>query len=193
VDITSITPPPSALKALAHPVRLRMLGLLRLEGPATATHLATRLGLNTGATSYHLRQLEQHGFVVEDTERGNARDRWWAAAHQSTNTGREEPPDDAGREILDAYLQSVAVMLTENLQRAVEERPLLPDDWRKASEFSDWVFRLTPKRALAMVEAVNKVIHDTEEDDEDAQDSALFMVQLQAFPFPGKVFGEEIL
>ena len=66
VDLTSITPSPAALKALAHPVRLRMLGLLRIEGPATATTLATRLGLNTGATSYHLRQLAQHGFVVED-------------------------------------------------------------------------------------------------------------------------------
>jgi predicted ArsR family transcriptional regulator len=192
VDLPSITPSPAALKALAHPVRLRMLGILRIEGPATATTLATRLGLNTGATSYHLRQLEHHGFVVEDTERGNARDRWWAAAHQSTNTGREDLPDDAGREILDAYLQSVAVMLTENLQRAVEERSLLPDEWRRASEFSDWVIQLTPKRALALVEAVNGVIGDVEEDDEDDPDAAQFMLQFQAFPLPGKVFGEGI-
>ena len=192
MDLPSITPSPAALKALAHPVRLRMLSLLRLEGPATATTLATRLGLNTGATSYHLRQLEQHGFVVEDTGRGNARDRWWAAAHQSTDTGREEPPDDAGREILDAYLQSVAVMLTENLQRAVEERSLLPDEWRKASKFSDWVVRLTPKRALALVEAVDQVIHEVEEDEDDDEGAVQFMVQFQAFPLPGKVFGEGI-
>jgi len=191
VDVTSITPSPSALKALAHPVRLRMLGLLRIEGPATATTLATRLGLNTGATSYHLRQLAQHGFVVEDAERGNGRDRWWAAAHQATTTGREQPPDESAREALDAYLQSVAVMLTENLQRGVEERSLLPAEWRKASEFSDWVIRLTPKRALALVEAVAQVIHDVEEDDEDEQEAAEFLVQFQAFPFPGKVFGGE--
>ena len=63
MDLTSITPSPSGLQALSHPVRLRMLGLLRTEGPATATTLAPQLGLNTGATSYHLRQLAQHGFV----------------------------------------------------------------------------------------------------------------------------------
>ena len=68
-----------------------MLGLLRSEGPATATTLATRLGLNSGATSYHLRQLEKHGFIVEDTSRGNARDRWWRAAHQSTQTESRTP------------------------------------------------------------------------------------------------------
>ena len=62
-----------------------MLMLLRLEGPATATQLAQKLKLNTGATSYHLRQLAEHGFIEDDTERGDARDRWWKAAHQSTH------------------------------------------------------------------------------------------------------------
>ena len=96
MDLTSITPSPQQMKALTHPVRVRMLGMLRIDGPATATTLAARLGLNTGATSYHLRQLAQHGFVVEDAERGNARDRWWKAAHRMTSTdvaagGRRRP------------------------------------------------------------------------------------------------------
>ena len=90
-----------------------MLGLLRSEGPATATSLARRLDLNSGATSYHLRQLAQHGFVVEDTERGNARDRWWKAAHQATMTERVRPDDLEARETMDAYLQSVVTVLTE--------------------------------------------------------------------------------
>ena len=89
MELTSITPTTAALRALAHPTRLRMLGLLRVDGPATATTLATRLGLNTGQTSYHLRQLAQHGLVVDDAERGNGRDRWWRAAHQSTMTDAE--------------------------------------------------------------------------------------------------------
>src|SRR5215218_1657224 len=38
------------LRALAHPMRNRMLGILRAYGPATATTLAARLGVNTGAT-----------------------------------------------------------------------------------------------------------------------------------------------
>jgi DNA-binding transcriptional ArsR family regulator len=184
MDLTSITPTPQALKALTHPVRLRMLGLLRLEGPATATQLASRLGLNSGATSYHLRQLAQHGFVVDDDERGNARDRWWKAAHRSTQTAKTTD-DPAARETLEAYLQSVAVVMTEQLQRAIEELPLVPEPWARASTFSDWVIRLTPARAQALVEALAGVLRDAEGDTEDEGEQ--FVVQLSAFPLPGHV------
>src|SRR4051812_34030637 len=78
------------LRALAHPMRNRMLGLLRFYGPATATMLAGRLGVNTGATSYHLRQLADAGLVVEDDTRGNARDRWWKSAHRGTHFDSNE-------------------------------------------------------------------------------------------------------
>ena len=122
MDNSSITPTPQQLRALTHPVRLRMLGILRTEGPTTATALAQRLGLNTGATSYHLRQLAQHGFIVDDETRGNGRDRWWQAAHASTRTSLEEYPDQADKEALDAYLQTVVVVYTQMLQQAVEER-----------------------------------------------------------------------
>src|SRR3712207_3008308 len=112
-----------------------MLGLLRVDGPATATTLATRLGLNTGATSYHLRQLAQHGLIVDDESRGNGRERWWKAAHRATHTSSDVVRDAAGEETLDAYLQSVVVVMTQLLQQAIEERPVLPDEWRRASTF----------------------------------------------------------
>ncbi len=184
MELTSITPGPAALKALSHPVRLRMLGLLRAEGPATATMLATRLGLNTGATSYHLRQLAQHGFVDDDAERGNARDRWWRAAHQSTSTAASGDPE--ARAAQDAFAQAVAVIHTEQLQRAVEEQELLPEPWREASTFSDWLVRVTPAKARALRAALAEILFavDEEPDDPDAAD---FMVVLQAYPRPGTV------
>src|SRR6478609_6720512 len=98
MELTSITPTPQMLRALAHPTRLKMLGMLRIDGPATATSLATRLGINTGQTSYHLRQLAQHGFVVDDDARGNGRERWWQAAHRSTTTDHVLPDDQDARE-----------------------------------------------------------------------------------------------
>lgn len=66
-----------ALKGLAHPLRIQLLDALSGYGPATASALAERLGESSGATSYHLRQLEKHGFVEEDTTRGSGRERWW--------------------------------------------------------------------------------------------------------------------
>ena len=190
MDVTSITPSPTALKALTHPLRLRMLGILRIEGPATATTLATRLGLNTGATSYHLRQLEKHGFVVEDTERGNARDRWWKVAHQATMTDTAQPTDPAEKETLEAYLQAVVVTATQTLQRSVEELPLLPPEWSDATTYSDWVTRLTPARAKALVEQIADLLSSTEEDEDDPE-AVQYVVQLNGFPYPGLVGGAE--
>ena len=187
MELTSVTPGPAALRALSHPVRLRLLGLLRTDGPSTATALATRLGLNSGATSYHLRQLAQHGFVADDETRGNGRERWWRAAHQSTRVPTS--PDAEGatdRETNDAFLQAVAVVRTEQLQRAIEERPLLPDAWRAASTFSDWGLVLTPARAKQLVEALTAVVSSWDEE-EDVEGADQFTVALTAFPRPGRL------
>jgi len=67
----------AALKALSHPLRVRMYDLLADDGPATASQLAQDVGESSGTTSYHLRVLAEHGFIEEDVERGDRRDRWW--------------------------------------------------------------------------------------------------------------------
>lgn len=192
MPLESITPPPAALKALAHPVRLRLLGLLRADGPATASRLADRLGLNSGATSYHLRQLAQHGFVVDDPERGNGRDRWWRAAHQATQTDDSGQPDT--RDAVDAFAQAVAVIHTEQLQRALEERSLLADQWRQASTVSDWGLQLTPQDAVELKQRLADLLLEfvEREPPEGASTSgtAVMVYQVHAFPRPGTVAGE---
>ncbi|MGH3152377.1 MAG: winged helix-turn-helix domain-containing protein, partial [Streptosporangiaceae bacterium] len=54
-----------ALRAYAHPVRMKLVGLLRTEGPLTATRAAELLGESTGTCSFHLRQLAKYGLVEE--------------------------------------------------------------------------------------------------------------------------------
>lgn len=180
----AITPSLEQLKALTHPVRVRMLGMLRLDGPATATTLATRLGLNTGATSYHLRQLAQHGFIVDDDSRGDRRERWWKAAHSSTHAQKEGLSDDASsREVLDAYLHSVALTYTQLLQQAIAERALLPKQWRDASTFSDWTARLTPAQAESFKQRLIALLEEMEDDPE----GEIFTFQVNAYPWPGRV------
>jgi DNA-binding transcriptional ArsR family regulator len=184
----SITPSAAGLRALSHPTRLKILGRLRIEGPATATQLAEELTLNTGATSYHLRQLAEHGFIEEDTERGDARDRWWRAAHESTHAdldagrGTEEDADSS-----EAYLHTVALMYTETLMQYAGERRFLPAPWREASTMSDWHVRLTPERADELLAALIRVIEDFRADDEGTPGARDFVVNLNAFPRPGTV------
>ncbi len=66
-----------ALKAFAHPLRMSLYAELQRRGPATASQLARALGESSGQTSYHLRQLERHGFVEDDPGRAGGRERWW--------------------------------------------------------------------------------------------------------------------
>src|SRR5262249_27709429 len=187
--LSSITPSVAGLRALSHPTRMKMLQRLRLEGPATATQLAQELKLNTGATSYHLRQLAEHGFIVEDPERGDARDRWWKAAHESTLAQLDSRTTEEDAESSEAYLQTVALMYTETLMHHAGERRYLPRRWRKACTTSDWHLRLTPERADQVVEALSALIDEwTEnEDDEETPDTGVFVINLNAFPRPGTI------
>lgn len=66
-------------RALAHPLRSRIVAHLRIDGAATGAELARVLETNTGVISYHLRVLESVG-LVEDTGLGNAKTRVWAIA-----------------------------------------------------------------------------------------------------------------
>ncbi|CAO0828107.1 hypothetical protein SMICM17S_04788 [Streptomyces microflavus] len=68
---------PEVLKALWHPLRLRILRHLSTAGPATSTTLAAALGENTGTLSYHLRMLERSGLIEDIPERSTGRERWW--------------------------------------------------------------------------------------------------------------------
>lgn len=177
-----VTPTPQQLKALTHPVRVRMLGMLRIDGPATSTTLAQRLGLNTGATSYHLRQLAQHGFIEDDPDHASAgRERWWRASAGATRTHE----GDADPDVTDAYLQSVVTVLAGQVQQAVEERPLLPVAWREATTFSDWVLRVSPARAVEVRDRIAALLEEVEE--EDGPDAEQVVFQTLAFPLPGRL------
>ncbi|HEY8577214.1 MAG TPA: helix-turn-helix domain-containing protein [Devosia sp.] len=160
-QISKVEPNPTALKALAHPVRLRMLALLRIDGPATASGLAQRLGLNSGATSYHLRQLAQHGFIEEDTERGSRRDRWWRASHESTSF----MTNDAEGEALDsgiAFGQAALNWQMQQMQGALREYAGLPSPWRKASTISDYAIPMTAEAAAELVRKLEALLEEAQ-------------------------------
>ncbi|NHN56435.1 helix-turn-helix transcriptional regulator [Calidifontibacter sp. DB0510] len=190
----TVVPDTAQLKALAHPVRLQMLGMLRLDGAATASQLADRLGLNSGATSYHLRQLADAGLIEDDAERGNARDRWWRAAHRSTETANTSA-DPQERAVLETYLGAVVGTMIARLQESVVERPELPARWATAVDASDWAMWLTPERARELEERVHATIGEFAEgalDEADAPEGAAqFLVQFHGFPRPGTVVHRE--
>ncbi|MFD4791437.1 ArsR/SmtB family transcription factor [Streptomyces sp. NPDC058459] len=156
-DTNSAVLDAKGLRAMAHPVRVRLVGLLRKHGPSTATRLAERLGVNSGTASYHLRQLGAAGFVEEDAERGNARERWWRSVHHMTELNDRELAEREPEATL-AYLQSVAAAYTLRVQQTLNELETMPPAWRDNFDLSDWALRLTPDEAATLHEELRSVI-----------------------------------
>ncbi|PRY63657.1 ArsR family transcriptional regulator [Knoellia remsis] len=174
----------TTLKALTHPLRPRILSALRLHGPSTASRLAEHLGVNTGATSYHVRQLAEAGFVVEDPELGNARDRWWRAAHARTFFDTH----DADQEMSAAYLSALAAGYADNAQRAIAEIATLPAEWEDAGTFSNWTRRLTPEETSELIHELTETVrrYRPHQGTDDAPEGARpVSVNLEVFLAPG--------
>jgi DNA-binding transcriptional ArsR family regulator len=148
-----------SLRALAHPLRVRLLDLLRADGPATASGLGQRLGESSGTTSWHLRQLAEHGFVEEDTARGTRRERWWKPVHE-THSMRVadflDDPEMAGP--LNVYLQSLIQQRYAAETQFVAELPRWMETWKDKAAFRGDRLFLTPEEARALSDEVHAVI-----------------------------------
>ena len=69
---------PKVLRAIAHPVRNRILDELARTGPVRAADVARELGIPANQASFHLRQLAKYGLVEEDPDAArDKRDRVW--------------------------------------------------------------------------------------------------------------------
>ncbi|WP_229070155.1 helix-turn-helix transcriptional regulator [Actinoplanes sp. DH11] len=66
------------LAALAHPLRRRLMDVLKVHGPATASSLASVTDQAIGNVSHHLRVLGECGLIEQAPELArDRRERWW--------------------------------------------------------------------------------------------------------------------
>ncbi len=140
---------PAALKAVAHPLRVRLLAALREDGPATATELARQLGTESGSTSYHLRVLARHGFVAEagggPGGRRHPRERRWQAVHRVnawSNTALATTAE--GREAAVLMRRRQVEMLIADVERFDADLDRLDPAWVEVAGIGDLLVRLTP-------------------------------------------------
>jgi hypothetical protein len=80
---------PTAMRALAHPLRLSLIELLGALGPSTAAQCARHLDSTQASCSFHLRQLAKYGFVEKASPSGDAREHPW----QLTDVEQSWPAD----------------------------------------------------------------------------------------------------
>ena len=153
--VTRLTDP-RALRAYAHPVRMKLVGLLRTEGPLTATRAAELLGESTGTCSFHLRQLAKYG-LVEEAGGGTGREKPWRAT--TTSTAWDAIADTPEAAAATSLLATVAAeQYFEQVMRWLEARPGEPAEWQDAAWFGDRFLYVTAEELAELGRKVQEVV-----------------------------------
>jgi predicted ArsR family transcriptional regulator len=132
---------PRALRAVAHPTRLKLIALLRRLGPLTATQAGERIDESPAGCSFHLRTLAKWG-LVEEAGGGRGRERPWQATangHEWAARGPSEEVDEAG----DLLTRVVVQRWFEEAQQWVDRRNEETGEWAEAALVEDRMIAVT--------------------------------------------------
>lgn len=165
---------PRALRAVAHPVRLALIGALRRQGPLTATQAGGLIGESATTCSFHLRQLAKYG-LVEEAGGGRGRERPWRATAWFTSWpgAASDPKLAAAVELLNSV---VAERYFERVLRWLERQGEEPPEWQDAAHFGDTIGYLTAaelvdvgRRLDELLEPYGERLRDPEQRPPDAR------------------------
>ncbi|BFU46205.1 winged helix-turn-helix domain-containing protein [Krasilnikovia sp. MM14-A1004] len=143
---------PRTLRAYAHPLRMRLIGLLRSEGPMTATRAAARLDDNVPNCSFHLRQLAKYG-LAERAPGADSRERPWRATAQST-AWDDDTDDPAMRAAADELNGVLLGLFMQSARDYLAVRGDEPAEWRAAAGFSDALLHVTAAELRELTEQI---------------------------------------
>src|SRR5918994_1664287 len=162
-----------ALRALAHPLRVRIYDILSQYGPQTASSLAEMLGESSGSTSYHLRALAKQDLIHECSDRGTGRERWWerpVGGVSFPNADAMETP--AGRAATQTFM---------NAGLADAE-----DAWQSGTMISTATARLTPEQSKELSRKIMALIDDAVDEyrNQTGEDVRPVSIRADVFPLP---------
>lgn len=177
-----------ALRALAHPLRVRMYDILSQFGPQTASSLAQLTGESSGATSYHLRALAKHDLIREVAGRGSARERWWERPRGSvsfTNPAVMKTP--SGRAATQVIMSEFLNRRHQQLMRYVGDSIKTPEDlYDAAAVISSTTIRVNEEQARELAEQLTTVLSDASDRfrDQEGEGVVPFSLRVDLFPLP---------
>ena len=134
------------LAAMTHPLRRRLLSLLKLDGPATASLLAQRTGQAVGNISHHLHALAGAGLIEEVPELArDRRERWWRRTAGALRWSSADFADDAASDLVFRAAESLnldyQVSLLRQWAQADDEEharwpagPFSTDSWMRLTD-----------------------------------------------------------
>jgi predicted ArsR family transcriptional regulator len=152
---------PIALRALAHPLRMKLVGLLRTKGPLTATEAAALVGESTGSTSFHLRQLAKYG-LVEEAGGGRGRQKPWRATAQFTAWPSAAAAPEAAVAIA-AMNSTVAQVYTNLLAQWLRTNAEESTEWQEAAGTRDTIVYVTADELAEFTRGVEVLLAGLQE------------------------------
>ena len=145
------------MRVLAHPTRALILGALRVRGDMTVGQLSEVVGEAAGSVSYHLGKLEKGGLVRRvPSPDGDGRKSCWQAVAPVTEFGDVSDGDDLESENM--MLHTFGMMASRMLDRFLEARHAMSDEWTDAFDLSDTVIRMTPADLDALGAEIGEVV-----------------------------------
>ena len=150
----------ASMRVLAHPTRLRLLGLLRERGPQTAAQLGDVVDEAPGTVSYHLGKLASIDLIQPaEPQSADRRERWWQATTSVTSWEPADLLDDPDQLAASAALQrQIAHTYAARYVEYVDESPTLPREWVAAAASGDRSLRLTSAELAALRADLESVV-----------------------------------
>ncbi|TDB99691.1 ArsR family transcriptional regulator [Nonomuraea longispora] len=148
------------LKALGHPLRIKLYRALFMAGTATASQLADKVDEPVSLVSYHLRKLSAHR-IIEEAEpgSGDGRERWWRPVSTTISTRDEDWREAPERAAVHAAVSRVyARQRYEMYEEHLDTRDAWSDDWRGASFSSEYLFTLTAEELQELGRELDELV-----------------------------------
>jgi DNA-binding MarR family transcriptional regulator len=178
-------------KALANPLRQRILRELERLGEATSTTLAEQIGVTTGGTSYNLRILARYGLVEEVPERAHGRERWWRHARKSVRFARRSEQSEPMRDAMDGLLQTWFAEDAEVFARLRARTDL--GEWSDAMPFSRGAIHVSQEQLAAFFDDYLALLRKYQlPPGQPPPGVRRVLTRFVAFPDPGDTIEEDI-
>ncbi|MFF0243446.1 helix-turn-helix domain-containing protein [Streptosporangium sandarakinum] len=170
------------LAAMSHPLRRRLLDILRVDGPSTASVLAGKSGQAVGNISHHLKVLAASELVEEVPELArDRRERWWRRSPGVLNWSPSDFPDDP---VAAAAESLVLERQTALVRQWFAARDDYPEPWRRAAFTTDHWARLSVAELAELEEKIFALLASLADREvpDDGQERELVFLSVRAVP-----------
>jgi len=181
---------PLALRALAHPLRWKLIDLIGSEQSATATRCAEVLGESVASCGYHLGILAKYGYVEPVPDRAGREKPWRLVTRRQdlSAAGLDEAGALAARPASEVFLDHELERIKDRLRGVDAE----PPEWRAASYISGttrWMTAAELKEIRDQLAEIEERYGDRDDDPArrppGAREVRVFAVTSVAPPLPG--------